>query len=70
MVELLRLRLTNKEIAVRLSLSEQTVKNHVHHVLRKVGASNRFDVVEFCERKRGGMDSYVIAEMGDGRTTI
>jgi len=59
MVELLRLRLTNKEIALRLSLSEQTVKNHIHHVLRKVGASNRFDVVEFCERRRSGTESYV-----------
>ena len=51
MVELLRLRLTNKEIAQRLSLSEQTVKNHVHRVLRKTGASNRFSVVELCQTK-------------------
>jgi DNA-binding NarL/FixJ family response regulator len=29
-VSSLRDRLTNKEIAVRLNLSEQTVKNHVH----------------------------------------
>lgn len=49
MVELLRLRLTNKEMALRLSLSEQTVKNHVHHILRKVGAPNRFGIVEHCE---------------------
>ncbi len=46
LVELLRERLTNKEIALRLSLSEQTVKNHVHRILRKVGAPNRFSVVE------------------------
>jgi DNA-binding NarL/FixJ family response regulator len=51
MVELLRERLTNKEIALRLSLSEQTVKNHVHHILRKVGAPNRFSVVELCQGK-------------------
>src|SRR6202008_3360447 len=49
MVELLRDRLTNKEIALRLNLSEQTVKNHVHHILRKVGAPNRFSIVELCE---------------------
>jgi DNA-binding NarL/FixJ family response regulator len=49
MVELLRLRLTNKEMALRLSLSEQTVKNHVHHILRKVGAPNRFSIVAHCE---------------------
>jgi two-component system, NarL family, nitrate/nitrite response regulator NarL len=48
-VELLRHRLTNKEIALRLNLSEQTVKNHVHHALRKVGASSRFSIVELCE---------------------
>lgn len=48
-VELLRERLTNKEIAVRLNLSEQTIKNHVHHILRKVGVSNRLRVVERCD---------------------
>ena len=52
MVELLRERLTNKEIAVRLNLSEQTVKNHVHRILRKVGAPNRLSVVERCESQR------------------
>jgi DNA-binding NarL/FixJ family response regulator len=52
MVELLRERLTNKEIALRLSLSEQTVKNHVHHILRKVGVPNRLTVVERCEAER------------------
>ena len=57
MVELLRERLTNKEIAVRLNLSEQTVKNHVHHILRKVGAPNRSTIVERCnlERVRAGL---------------
>jgi two-component system, NarL family, nitrate/nitrite response regulator NarL len=44
MVELLRERLTNKEIALRLNISEQTVKNHVHHTLRKLGAANRFTI--------------------------
>ena len=57
MLELLRLRLTNKEIALRLNLSEQTVKNHVHHTLRKVGAPNRFSVVELCEGMRQGGNS-------------
>jgi len=52
MVELLRERLTNKEIAARLNLSEQTVKNHVHHILRKVGAPNRLTIVERCETER------------------
>jgi DNA-binding NarL/FixJ family response regulator len=40
--------LTNKEIAVQLHLAEQTVRNHVHRMLRKVGASHRLAVVEMC----------------------
>jgi len=48
LVELLRQRLTNKEIAVRLYLSEQTVKNHIHNILRKVGAGDRADIVRRC----------------------
>ena len=50
--ELLCKRLTNKEIASCLNLSEQTVKNHVHRTLRKVGAPNRFRVSEACQTKR------------------
>jgi len=56
MVELLRQRLTNKEIALRLNLSEQTVKNHVHHILRKTGAPNRFSIVELCQSKRADIN--------------
>ncbi|MBV9574560.1 MAG: response regulator transcription factor [Acidobacteriales bacterium] len=40
--------LTNKEIATQLQLAEQTVRNHVHRMLRKVGANDRFAVVELC----------------------
>jgi two-component system, NarL family, response regulator DegU len=49
LVELLRERLTNKEIAGRLNLSEQTVKNHVHNILRKVGVTDRLAIVKRCE---------------------
>lgn len=38
--------LTNKEIASHLSLSEQTVKNHVHGIMRRVGASDRLQVID------------------------
>jgi DNA-binding NarL/FixJ family response regulator len=62
MLELLRLRLTNKEIAVRLNLSEQTVKNHVHHILRKFGATNRFSLIELSEAKRIGADRVVVID--------
>jgi DNA-binding NarL/FixJ family response regulator len=44
--------LTNKEIANQWSLSEQTVKNHVHRVLQKLGTSDRLSAVELC-RMRG-----------------
>jgi len=39
---------TNKEIASRLNLSEQTIKNHIHRMLRKVGADDRLEVVEIA----------------------
>ena len=39
---------TNKEIALELHLSEQTVKNHLRHMLRKVGVKNRLAMVERC----------------------
>jgi DNA-binding NarL/FixJ family response regulator len=52
MVELLRERLTNKEIASQLNLSEQTVKNHVHNISRKVGATDRVNIVKLCEAER------------------
>jgi len=38
--------LTNKEIATRLHLAEQTVKNHVHNILHKTGASDRHRVFD------------------------
>lgn len=40
--------LTNKEIASYLNLSEQTVKNHIHRMLRKVGANDRLQVIEIA----------------------
>lgn len=38
--------LTNKEIATLLNVSEQTVKNHIHRMIQKAGASKRLEVVE------------------------
>ena len=40
--------LTNKEIATELCLAEQTVRNHVHRMLRKLGATHRLAVVDIC----------------------
>jgi DNA-binding NarL/FixJ family response regulator len=36
--------LTNKEIASRLHLSAHTVKNHIHRILKKTGASDRISL--------------------------
>lgn len=41
--------LTNKEIATHLCLSEQTVKNHIHRILRKVGAGNRLSAAQVLD---------------------
>ena len=40
--------LSNKEIASRLNLSEQTVKNHIHRMFRKVGANDRLEIIEIA----------------------
>jgi DNA-binding NarL/FixJ family response regulator len=46
LVQLVSEGLTNKEIGERLFLSEQTIKNHLRHMLRKAGATNRLEAVE------------------------
>lgn len=42
--------LTNKEIAAQLNLSEQTIKNHIHRILRKLGTNNRIGAAELCRQ--------------------
>ena len=37
--------LTNREISCRLSISESTVENHIHHIYGKLGISNRAQAV-------------------------
>jgi DNA-binding NarL/FixJ family response regulator len=43
--------LANKEIAGRLNLSLQTVKNHVHSILRKTQSKNRAMLAQFVETR-------------------
>ena len=49
MITLLREGLTNKEIGSQLNISEQTVKTHVHNIMRKLGARDRQAAVRRCE---------------------
>jgi DNA-binding NarL/FixJ family response regulator len=46
LVGLIRVGLSNKEIGRRVNVSEQTVKNHIHHILQKVGANDRLEIIE------------------------
>jgi len=52
LVQMISHGLTNKEIASQLNLSEQTVKNHIHRMLRKLGATDRLGAVELCRTPR------------------
>jgi DNA-binding NarL/FixJ family response regulator len=42
---MLRNKMSNKEIAAQLGLSVPTVKNHVHHLLAKLGVHRRVDAL-------------------------
>jgi DNA-binding NarL/FixJ family response regulator len=42
---------SNSDIALRMRISENTVRNHVHAVLRKLGAANRTDAVAIALRR-------------------
>jgi DNA-binding NarL/FixJ family response regulator len=44
-IHLVELGLTNKEIAARLGVEAATVKNHIHHVMRKLDVHRRMDAV-------------------------
>ena len=44
-LELLKLGLTNRQIAEKLVISVGTVKNHVEHIIAKLGASDRTQAV-------------------------
>jgi LuxR family transcriptional regulator, regulator of acetate metabolism len=52
---------TNTAIASRLVISENTVKSHVKHILRKLGAGNRAEAVArylLAQRRRRGARSW------------
>ena len=47
----LALGLTNKEIALALRISYETVKEHVQHILRKIGVTDRTQAAVWAVRK-------------------
>jgi DNA-binding NarL/FixJ family response regulator len=47
----LALGLTNKEIAQALNISYETVKEHVQHILRKVGVTDRTQAAVWAVRR-------------------
>ena len=51
-VDLISDRLSNKEIAKKLSLSVYTVKNHVHNIVEKLCVEDRHEAVEYARQRR------------------
>jgi len=47
-VQLIAQGLRNKEIADKLSISEQTVKNHLHNIFDKLGVSDRLELALYA----------------------
>ena len=45
MIALIAQGYTNPQIAAKLFISGQTVKNHLHHIYRKTGLENRAELV-------------------------
>ena len=41
---------TNKEISLRLYLSENTVRHHIHHILEKLELSNRREAANYAKK--------------------
>jgi DNA-binding NarL/FixJ family response regulator len=42
----------NKEIGIKLSITEQTVKNHLHNIFDKLGVSDRLELTLYAMHHR------------------
>jgi DNA-binding NarL/FixJ family response regulator len=49
---------SNKEIAQRLSIEVTTVKNHVHHILEKLGVRRRAEAAAALRRRRHQAETH------------
>ena len=67
-LELIEEGLSNKLIARRLSIQEQTVKNHVHNILLKLGVSRRTEAVAAMRSRTRGSPRRVRA-LPDGEAS-
>lgn len=50
----------NKQIAERLFISDQTVKNHLHNIFYKVGAGDRLELALYAIQNRIGTSEILI----------
>lgn len=46
--------LANKEIAARLGLAENTVRNHIYNLYQKLGVQKRMDLLALCQNEDPG----------------
>jgi DNA-binding NarL/FixJ family response regulator len=53
--ELVTARMTNREMAAELFLSEKTVESHLRNIFVKLGASSRVEVARAVERAAGSV---------------
>ena len=62
-LEALKLGLPNKWIAVKLNLSENTVKMHLQHIMRKCSARNRTEAVLRWSERLSGHNGHARARL-------
>lgn len=65
-VDELMLGLSNREIAVKLQMSEKTVKYHMTQIMQKLNVRNRLEVVIEAQRARGCQPSQLPRGSGAG----